>query len=90
MKAIINKTSFYSWAFTDEDISLVTPFVKQLQEAGFKVEKVPYSERLGYLLQIDINTIDDLLKLQKTFKSRLVIEIMSEGLYVEIYDSWRE
>lgn len=65
MKAIINKTSFYSWSFTDEDISLVTLFVKQLQEAGFKVEKVPDSKGLGYLLQIDIDTIDELLKLQK-------------------------
>ena len=69
-------------------------YEKQLQKYGYKVE-----EREGYygkheVSTIEINSLVDLMNLQKDVVEELIIDFTSENPnhepFIEIYDNWRE
>jgi len=74
--------------------SYVCDYEKQLQKYGYKVE-----EREGYygkyeVSTIEINSLEDLVNLQKDINEELIIDFTSENPnhepFIEIYDNWRE
>ena len=67
---------------------------KQLEKLGFVFKKQSsYTDETGYIdgyIIIEINTLEELLEFQKNY-GRLVISGSSEdGLWLEIYDGYRE
>ena len=74
--------------------SYVCDYEKQLQKYGYKVE-----EREGYygkheVSTIEINSLEDLMNLQKDVVESLIIDFSNENPhhepFIEIYDGYRE
>ena len=70
-------------------------YEKQLQKYGYKAEKrTGYSGAIYMVSTIEINSLEDLMNLQKDINEELIIDFTSENPnhepFIEIYDNWRE
>lgn len=98
MKVKIFKSSLHYMDVNNLNDEDVKTFLKKLQDAGFVVEKEynqvsPNSITLEpyYTFEIDIETLDDMIKLRDLFGSNLIFGNDEKlGWFVEIYDDWRE
>ena len=70
-------------------------YEKQLQKYGYKVEKRNGYNGARYMVStIEINSLEDLVNLQKDVVEELIVDFTSENPnhepFIEIYDNWRE
>ena len=70
-------------------------YEKQLQKYGYKVEeRNAYNDARYMVSTIEINSLEDLVNLQKDVVEELIVDFTSENPnhepFIEIYDNWRE
>jgi SepF-like predicted cell division protein (DUF552 family) len=70
-------------------------YEKQLQKYGYKVEeRNGYNDARYMVSTIEINSLEDLVNLQKDVVEELIVDFTSENPnhepFIEIYDNWRE
>lgn len=70
-------------------------YEKQLQKYGYKVEeRTGYNDVIYMVSTIEINSLEDLMNLQKDVVESLIIDFSNENPhhepFIEIYDGYRE
>lgn len=91
MKVKIFKSSISSWFFIEGEDEEAISFSKQLQDFGFVVDKVYKPVKPYYILETNIETLEDIIKLRNVFGFDIIIGNDEEyGDFVEIYDDFRE
>lgn len=70
-------------------------YEKHLQKYGYKVEeRNGYNDARYMVSTIEINSLEDLVNLQKDVVEELIVDFTSENPnhepFIEIYDNWRE
>lgn len=77
------------------DGDYASDYEKQLQKYGYKVEeRTGYNGMIYMVSTIEINSLEDLMNLQKDVVEELIIDFTSENHnhepFIEIYDGYRE
>lgn len=70
-------------------------YSKQLRKYGYKAEeRTGYSGAIYMVSTIEINSLEDLMNLQKDINEELIIDFTNENEnhepFIEIYDGYRE
>lgn len=73
----------------------VCDYEEQLQKYGYKVEeRTGYNDMIYMVSTIEINSLEDLMNLQKDVVEELIIDFSNENPdhepFIEIYDGYRE
>ena len=93
MKFELLNAALYTWPYNDKNVDIVCTQLKGTVY-GKRISIVPqldeYSKRTERKVLIDINSLEELMKLSDIFNKHIILNFEEEQPYIVIYDGYVE